>query len=199
MAKKKYIPHAWETVNCPYCNSTQSKLHEKFGSELQFTYVKCLDCGLIYQSPRPKYDDIFLHDAYGEYFYYDENFQYTEKNFKLWDKELHEILKYDKEKTAILDIGSCMGDFLKVAQKYYDNCVGIEVGENMAKYTEEHLKVNVYIGSFVDINFAEKYSLNIISRLEERSRPSVDYWKDRVQNSHSAADQNLNDKIAIHK
>jgi len=175
MTKKKYIPHAWETVNCPFCNSLRNKLHERFGSDLQFTYVKCLDCGLIYQSPRPKYDDIFLRNGYEEYFVYDENFQYSEENFKYWNKEMHEILKYDKKKTTILDIGSCMGDFLKVAQKYYDNCVGIEIGENMAKFTEKQLNINVYTGSYVDINFTEKYSCIHMSHVIEHI-PNPQEW-----------------------
>jgi 2-polyprenyl-3-methyl-5-hydroxy-6-metoxy-1,4-benzoquinol methylase len=167
MTKKKYIPHAWETVNCPFCNSHRNKLHEKYGSELQFTYVRCLDCGLVYQSPRPKYDEIFLRDAYEQYFYYDENFQYSEDHFRLWEKELNEILKYDRKKTSILDIGSCMGDFLKVAQKNYDNCIGVEVSENMAKFTEKQLNVKVYIGSYVDLDFKEKYSCIHMSHVIE--------------------------------
>ena len=180
MTKKKYIPHAWETVNCPYCNSSKSKLHEKFGSELQFTYVKCLDCGLVYQSPRPRYDDKFLLDAYGEYFYYDENFQYDENSFRMWDKELHEILKYDKKRTAILDIGSCMGEFLKVARKYYTDCVGIEVAENMAKYTEDQLKLKVYVGSYVDIDFTEKFSCIHMSHVIEHI-PNPQQWLQKTK------------------
>ncbi|HNQ69161.1 MAG TPA: class I SAM-dependent methyltransferase [Bacteroidales bacterium] len=175
MTKNKYVPHAWETVNCPYCNSSKSKIYERFGSELQFTYVKCSDCGLIYQTPRPKYDDIFLLQAYEEYFYYDENFKYSDENFKLWDKELHEILKYDKRKTAILDIGSCMGDFLKVAQQYYPKCTGVEIAENMAKYTEKELKINVFVGSYVDINFKEKYSCIHMSHVIEHI-PNPHEW-----------------------
>lgn len=175
MAKKKYIPHAWETVNCPYCDSGRHKLHEKFGPELQYTYTKCLDCGLIYQSPRPKYDETFLKDAYSEYFVFDPAYSYAEKTKEIWDKELIEILKFDKKRTAILDVGSSMGDFLHVAKKYYPKCTGIEVAENMAKFTEDQLKLKVYIGHYTDIILVEKYSCVHISHVIEHI-PNPKQW-----------------------
>lgn len=167
MAKKKYIPHAWETVNCPFCNSDRSKLHEKFGTELQYTYTKCSDCGLIYQSPRPKYDDVFLKDAYGEYFVFDPKYSYSEKAFRIWEKEIIEILKYDKKKTAILDVGSSMGDFLNAAQKSYPKCEGVEVAENMAHFTENKLWVKVNVGHFEELDFSQKYSCVHMSHVIE--------------------------------
>ena len=180
MTKNKYIPHAWETVNCLYCNSSQHKIHEKFGSDLQFTYVKCLECGLIYQSPRPKFDDVFLHAAYGEYFYYDENFQDTEEDLMGWDKELQEIRKYDTKQTDILDVGSCMGSFLKVAQKHYPECVGNEVARNMAAYTEAHLNLKVHTASFTDINFTEKFSCIHMSHVIEHI-PNPQEWLQKAK------------------
>jgi 2-polyprenyl-3-methyl-5-hydroxy-6-metoxy-1,4-benzoquinol methylase len=186
MAKKKYIPHAWESVNCPFCNSNRTKLHEKFGPELQFTYVECLDCELIYHSPRPKYDEVFLKDAYEEYYKFNPNYQYTEKSLSSWDKELQEILKFDKKRTSILDIGSCAGDFLNVAQKEYDHCVGVEVAENMAKFTEAQLKVKVHVGSYVDIDFKEKYSCIHMSHVIEHI-PNPHEW---IQKTKTILDDN---------
>ncbi len=165
--KKKYIPHAWETPPCTYCSSQKSKLHERFGSDLQFTYVKCLDCGLVYQSPRPRYDDEFIRSAYGEYFIFDENYQYSEDNRILWNKELREILKHDKQQSAILDIGTSMGDFLNAAKNYYDTSVGVEVADNMARYTEEQLDLKVHIGSYVEIDFQRKFSCIHLSHVIE--------------------------------
>jgi 2-polyprenyl-3-methyl-5-hydroxy-6-metoxy-1,4-benzoquinol methylase len=173
--KKDYIPHEWESVDCPFCNSNKSKLHEKFGPKLQYTYVKCLDCRLIYQNPRPKYDETFLRDAYEVYEHYIPNHVFLEKTLNSWDKELKEILRFDKIRTGILDIGPCMGDFLKVSQKYYNNCAGVEVAENMAKYIESQLKLNVYIGSYSDIDFNEKYSCVHMSHVIEHI-PNPKEW-----------------------
>jgi 2-polyprenyl-3-methyl-5-hydroxy-6-metoxy-1,4-benzoquinol methylase len=173
--KKDYIPHAWESVNCPFCNSNRSKLHEKFGPDLQYTYVKCLDCKLIYQNPRPKYDENFLRDAYEVYEGYIPDYVFSEKSLNSWDKELKEILRFDKKRTAILDIGSCMGDFLKVAQKYYSNCIGVDIAQNMAEYVKSKLKLKVYIDSFADINFSEKYSCVHMSHVIEHI-PNPKEW-----------------------
>jgi 2-polyprenyl-3-methyl-5-hydroxy-6-metoxy-1,4-benzoquinol methylase len=174
--RKDYIPHAWESVNnCPFCNSLRSKLHEKFGPELQYTFVKCLDCKLIYQNPRPRYDETFLRDAYEVYEGYIPDYVISEKSLNDWDKELKEILRFDRKRTAILDIGSCMGDFLKVSQKYYSNCVGIDIAENMAKYVESQLKLNVYIGSFSDISFNERFSCVHMSHVIEHI-PNPNEW-----------------------
>ncbi|MDR2010716.1 MAG: class I SAM-dependent methyltransferase [Bacteroidales bacterium] len=186
MERKKYIPHEWETVSCPFCDSYKNKLHERFGCDLQFTYVKCEKCGLIYQSPRPKYDEVFLKAAYGEYFTYDEGYEYSEANLLQWDKELKEILRFDKKRTAILDIGSCMGDFLKAAQKYYPICYGIEVSENMAKFTEKKLNTRIFSGDYTDFNPSEKFSCIHMSHVIEH----IPNPKDWLSKSKEILDEN---------
>lgn len=175
MTKKKYVPHAWETVNCPFCNSNRYKLHEKFGTELQYSYVKCLDCGLIYSSPRPKYDEIFLKDAYEEYFVFDSDYSYSEDILDGWEKEIKDILKFDKKRNAILDIGSCMGDFLKVAKNYFNYCEGVEVAQNMAEFTNQKLNIKIHIGAFSEIHFTKKYSCIHMSHVIEHI-PNPQDW-----------------------
>ncbi len=175
MKKKKYIPHAWEIVNCPFCNSGKSKLYEKFGPELEYFYVLCEECKLVYHSPRPKYDETFINDAYGQYFSFDINYQYSEEEISNWDKELQEILKFDRNHTSILDVGSCMGDFLKASKKYYKECVGIEVAENMAKFTEKTLNVKVLLGLFMEIEFKNKYSCIHMSHVIEHIPNPVEW------------------------
>jgi ubiquinone/menaquinone biosynthesis C-methylase UbiE len=178
MSKSKYIPHAWESVSCPFCNSYISELYENFGPELQYVYTKCSKCELVYQSPRPKYDEVFLNAAYGEYFSFDPNYKYPKSNLDNWDKELQEIMKFDKAKTSILDIGSCMGDFLKVAKKYYSDCVGIEVAENMAKFTEDKLNVKVLVGEFLNLEYNQKFSCIHMSHVIEHI-PNPKDWLEK--------------------
>ena len=165
--KKDYTPHAWESVNCPFCNSNKREHYEKFGPKLQYTYVRCLECGLIYQNPRAKYDETFLKDAYEVYEGYFPDYVFSEKTLNGWDKELKEILKFDKNRTGILDIGPAMGDFLKVSQNYYKCCAGVELAENMAGFIESELKLKVYVGSYSDIDFNEKYSCVHMSHVLE--------------------------------
>jgi hypothetical protein len=67
LENKAYIPKAWEDVACPICNSTDKQIYERFGNEWQYSYVLCHSCQLVYLSPRPKYDDEFISDAYEYY------------------------------------------------------------------------------------------------------------------------------------
>lgn len=69
---KEYLPDEWEDAPCPICGAKTSKLHERFGHKLHYTYVECLKCKNGYQSPRPKYDEKFLKAAYGTYYLFDE-------------------------------------------------------------------------------------------------------------------------------
>ena len=57
---ENYIPKEWETPPCPFCGSAEYSVYERFGSAMQFTYVLCSHCGLVYLSPRPKYDQDFI-------------------------------------------------------------------------------------------------------------------------------------------
>ena len=68
-----YKPREWETVACPFCGSTNSYIYERYGSELQFTYVICRNCKLVYQSPRPKYNQEFIDAAYASYYQFTES------------------------------------------------------------------------------------------------------------------------------
>ena len=76
--KAPYIPKKWESVNCPFCNANVPELYERFGSELQYSYVKCGNCGLIYTNPRPAYDQDFIDAAYASYYQYADNIQVSD-------------------------------------------------------------------------------------------------------------------------
>jgi len=179
--KKPYKPQEWETVNCPYCSSAKSRVFEKYGSELQFTYVECAGCGLIYQSPRPKYDERFLHHAYDEYYVYNPDYTYCEKGRRMWGAELSEILKFDKKRSAIIDVGSCMGDFLDVCTKHYPVCEGVEVAQNMADFTSRQLHLKIHMEKFGKIDFDRKYSCVHISHAIEHIPNPVEWIRKSAQ------------------
>ncbi len=186
--KNEYTPHAWESVSCPFCNSNKNKLYEKYGPKLQYSYVKCLECGVIYQSPRPKHDEIFIKDAYENYEGYIPDYVISQESLDSWDKELKEILKFDKKRTGILDIGSCMGDFLKASQKYYNNCIGVDIAENMAEYVESKLNIKVYIGTFINTDFKEKFSCVHMSHVIEHIPNPKDWF---VKTKHILDDNGI--------
>lgn len=176
-----YAPDAWETINCPVCNSPEHKVYERFGSELQYTYVKCSKCGMIYQSPRPKYNQHFIDAAYASYYQYAENLQLNdlteirESSVGMFKKEIDYISQYDKKKTAVLDIGSGMGTFLYAAKPVYKEAVGLDVSKQMASFVEKHLGVKVFVQQFESFTYPTKFSLIHMSHVIEHV-PDPNLW-----------------------
>jgi SAM-dependent methyltransferase len=186
MTETAYKPTQWEKVDCPFCRSAESKLYERFGSELQYTYVKCLHCGLIYSSPRPKYDQDFIDAAYGSYYQFADNLELddstniSESSVPMFLEEIEYVSRYDKDKTAVLDIGSGMGSFLYAAKKRgYPVCVGLDVSEQMARFIERKLGVKVYIGQFASFDYPGKFSLIHMSHVLEHV-PNPNEWMEKA-------------------
>ena len=180
--KAPYIPKKWESVNCPFCNANVPELYERFGSELQYNYVKCGNCGLIYTNPRPAYDQDFIDAAYASYYQYADNIQLSDLNdinqssLKMFQREVDHIVKYDKDKKAALDIGSGMGTFLLAAKKYYGNNVkGIDVSVKMGQFVERNIGISVHIGQFEEFKPPDKFSLIHMSHVLEHV-PNPNEW-----------------------
>lgn len=180
--KQPYIPKKWEHVNCPFCNANVPELYERFGSELQYSYVMCGNCGLIYTNPRPAYDQDFIDAAYASYYQYADNLQLSDldninqSSLKMFQNEVDYIVKFDKDRKAALDIGSGMGTFLLAAKKYYgENVLGIDVSVKMGQFVEKNLGIKVHIGQFEQFNPPEKYSLIHMSHVLEHV-PNPNEW-----------------------
>lgn len=171
--KTAYIPPAWETVPCPFCGSDEYKIYERFGSDLQYTYVRCKKCRLVYSSPRPKYDQLFIDAAYKDYYQYSDSLSLDdfthvkESGVKMFQKELDNLLAFDHKRTAVLDIGSGMGTFLYAAKTHYPVCVGIDVSEKMAAFVRKALQVEVQVIPFEQFTYPVKFSLIHMSHVLE--------------------------------
>jgi SAM-dependent methyltransferase len=179
--KKEYIPHAWETVSCPFCGSDQYNPYQRFGSRLQYQSVLCSNCRLVYLSPRPKYDQTFIDAAYASYYQYAENLELNNEtkvlhsNVELFEKELAYIEKYDPVKNAVLDVGSGMGTFLFAAKAYYPHTVGLDVSVNMARFVEKQLGVTVFICQLEKFEYPEKFSMIHMSHVLEHIPNPVEW------------------------
>lgn len=175
-----YIPNEWETANCPVCDSGKYSEYEKFGSNLQYTYVKCAKCSLVFTNPRPKYDQDYIDCCYSSYYQYAENLtvedlnSVRESSLKTFQEEVEHISKYDKHKTAVLDIGSAMGTFLLAAENVYPIRIGLDVSEQMARFVEKNVGVKVFIEQF-DAFEHEPFSLIHMSHVIEHI-PNPNQW-----------------------
>lgn len=176
-----YTPKLWEEVDCLFCQSSEADLYEKFGSSYQYAYVKCCNCGLIYTKPRPAYNQEFIDAAYASYYQFAENItlkdldNIKESSLQLFEKEIVNLLKYDKERNAVLDIGSGMGTFLLAAKKYYPVAEGMDVSLKMAAFVEKNIGVKVHIGQFENFHPTQKYSLIHMSHVIEHI-PNPTEW-----------------------
>ena len=184
--KAPYIPLSWETIPCPFCGSTKFTPYQKFGSELQYTYVLCSHCSLVYQSPRPKYDQHFIAAAYAEYYQFAGNLELNdlanvrESSVTMFKKEVEHIIRYDQKRTAVLDIGSGMGTFLYAARPYYKTVIGLDVSAQMAAFVEKKLGVKIFVQQFEDFNFPEKFSLIHMSHVLEHV-PDPNHWLQKAK------------------
>ena len=169
-------------MHCPFCDANDPELYERFGSELQYSYVKCGNCRLVYTNPRPAYDQDFIDAAYASYYQYADNLQLkdlnnvNESSLKMFEKEVNHLIQYDKEKTGVLDIGSGMGTFLLAAKKYYPGAAeGLDVSVKMAEFVEKNIGVKVHIAQFDSFNPGKKYSLIHMSHVLEHV-PDPNRW-----------------------
>ncbi len=149
--KLPYEPKEWETVPCPMCQSADASLYEKIGDKLQYTYVVCNNCRLVYQSPRPVYNNDFVQAAYGEYYAYDPEYSFDgyeeTSDYKAWDDSVREITEFDTVRSAILDVGACMGEFLYPAKKYYrmESNLYFLTLSNPSKFYHKTLKISIFL------------------------------------------------------
>jgi 2-polyprenyl-3-methyl-5-hydroxy-6-metoxy-1,4-benzoquinol methylase len=173
--KKEYIPEEWETVPCPVCGSGEKKIYERYGHRLQYTYVLCLNCRNVYQSPRPKYDERFLQAAYGDYHLFKENYAYDGAILKRFEEETAEIMTFDRKKEALLDVGCAMGDFLFCAKKHYPMVCGAEISDAMARFSAQKLQVTVHNTQFTSLEITERFSCIHLSHVIEHA-PNPNDW-----------------------
>lgn len=181
-----YIPASWVTVPCPFCESTAFEPYEKYGSKLQYTHVLCKNCSLVYQSPRPAYDQHFIDAAYADYYQYTDNIKnedfenIPQSGLGMFRKEVEQILRFDKKRTFALDIGSGMGTFLYAAKPHYKEVVGLDVSAKMAGFIKKTLHLNIYLEQFENFTFREKFSMIHMSHVLEHI-PNPNEWLQKAK------------------
>jgi SAM-dependent methyltransferase len=177
--KAAYEPAAWEDVPCPFCGSRERRLYEKFGWKLRFTWVTCLGCGLIYQAPRPRYDSEFVETAYGDYVSLSEVSGASEEQKRKWlsafEPVVAEMRGFDTRGSAILDVGSCMGLFLRAAKPHWKKAMGVEISGKMRAYVERDLGVEVFGEPFETLSTGERFSCIHMSHVLEHV-PDPSAW-----------------------
>ena len=123
-----------------------------------FAYQKCIECGLVYQNPRPVFED--LRKRYGgNYFEYEITNQ--ENFFHLMELGLRDI-RFDtlfegrEGESSFLDIGCATGLLLNYIQKMGWNTKGVEICRESAEYAIREFGVDVFVGSLHEAQFPDQ-------------------------------------------
>ena len=144
-----------ESVKCAICSSDKSVL---FHNKDSFNIVKCVNCELVYVSPRLTFEELeeFYATSYYEYVdSYDHDLRRRKGAIK-W------IRKY-KSSGKLLDIGCSVGSMLEAAKKYFDP-LGIDVAEWSLEEARKR-NLNVLNGTLDDLKF-EKETFDVITFTE---------------------------------
>jgi 2-polyprenyl-3-methyl-5-hydroxy-6-metoxy-1,4-benzoquinol methylase len=148
--------------------------------EVKTTLVRCQDCGLVYQNPRPTLDEIGVHYP-AEYESYN-----PETDNKSMPRLLRKAVEYginkrcrfvirQKKQGRLLDIGCATGTFLRGMAKYPGwELNGVEISEHAAKIAREAYSLNVFNGTLEEAAYPEHYfdAITLWDVLEHLHDPS---------------------------
>ena len=150
----------WETVSCNLCGSENSKvkfqgttdpdtekLLKSYSASGNFvseeTLVECVDCGLIYTSPRLRRDLILKGYTEAE----DPTYVSQAKGRILSFQQCLKAVEEFVPKGTVLDVGAAAGFFLKVAKDKGWKTYGIEPSKYLSDFGNSHYQVGITCGT----------------------------------------------------
>jgi SAM-dependent methyltransferase len=145
----------FEQVPCGLCGSLKSKplvkARDPLGiSEADFTVVRCGECGLAYQNPRPTLEA--LKSFYPEGYWWGEKkrglLAGIEERYRrgLLRKELSLLARNLPRGSRILDVGCGQGDMLLLLKEAGYEACGVENADSAGRFAREKRGLDVHIG-----------------------------------------------------
>lgn len=157
-----------EFVPCNFCHSTQAELFSTGGDRLHdtagvFSLVRCLNCGLMYLSPRPTRQEI------GKY-YPNEYAAFGTSTLHEWfppigrwlwrramDRRCNQVLRFHS-RGRLLDVGCSTGSFLTKMRDYAQwQPFGIEPDAEAAGCAREMLGADVFQGTVEEADYPDRH------------------------------------------
>ncbi len=145
-----------EEVNCNICGSRDSTIFFEVDG---FTYRKCRKCGLVYQSPRPVFDDLKTNyeDNYFEYEITNQENFFNLMKLGLRDIGFDRIYGEKVDGLKFLDIGCATGLLLNYMKGKGWDTKGVEICKESAEYAINNFGLDVFIGTLFDANYPDDY------------------------------------------
>jgi SAM-dependent methyltransferase len=125
----------------------------------RFSLVRCLDCGLLYQNPRPTAEAIVPFYE-GEYHPYISAIEDEPSAIRRWRRrygmrERCKLILDRKPPGRLLDVGCGTGTFLDTMRSHGWQVQGVELNAEAALYSQERLGLDVFAGSLDESSFGE--------------------------------------------
>ncbi len=153
-----------ETVVCDLCGSRAfepvlSGPDRVSWLEGRFTLVRCLDCGLLYQNPRPTAEAI-VRFYEGEYHPYITAIEDEPSAIRRWRRRfgMHgrcKLILDRKPPGRLLDVGCGTGIFLDTMRSHGWQVQGVELNAEAARYSQERLGLDVFAGPLEATDYPE--------------------------------------------
>lgn len=180
----------WEIPICCLCHSDKQKI---LWSDITyweykgfFSIVKCLNCELVFLSPRPKITEISTYYEQENYFgrnIRDYTIKYDDKKEREFAYgKIYSIIFSNKKSGNILDIGAGTGLFLSKLKDEKWDVKGVELMRDAVKYCMDKYGIKLFQGDFFAAKFREN-SFDVITlngALEHLHKP-----QEALQKAHS--------------
>lgn len=158
-----------EYVSCNLCNHNDAILLYQVQDwlfnkpENTSRLVRCRNCGLIYQNPRPTADEII------KYYPQDYELYQVEKEHKRASRLMQCVMQYginkrrrvvmrEKSGGTLLDVGCATGIFLETMQKSKQWILkGVEISDKAARIAREQKNLDVVTGTLGQAQFPDGY------------------------------------------
>jgi len=152
---------ALQYINCNLCGNNSTKTLYQVHP---FTIVKCINCGLVYLSPRPHPEQMMqVYDSHDYYFSDGKQTDmfYGYPDYTKLQKHLYfvadELMRPVRNivRGRLLDVGCGMGFMLKRFQELGWESYGFDVSSYATEYAQSELGLNAYTGTIDKIDFPE--------------------------------------------
>lgn len=164
-------------ISCPLCGSEDYKITYKSHN---FTFVRCIECGVLYQNPRP--ETHYVQNRYDEkYFEYelqnqDNFFQLQLKT--LQDCQLEKLVDGFKNK-RILDVGCATGLLLNYFKQKEAMVYGVEVCTQSCRYAYDKFSITIYNGTLENARYESNFfDIVHFSHLIEHLENPINFMKE---------------------
>jgi 2-polyprenyl-3-methyl-5-hydroxy-6-metoxy-1,4-benzoquinol methylase len=156
-----------ESVSCPGCAADRPR---SFLACDGFSFVRCRECALVYQNPRPVFDD--LRRRYGDqYFSYElenERTFFGLMRMGLRDINFEQLAGPRAGRRTFLDIGCATGMLVESMKDAGWDARGVDVCRESAEYGIAHRGISIFVGTLEEAAFpAESFYVVHFSHLIE--------------------------------